>query len=250
MKARIKDVYTKCAREGSINLSKAQICSGRELANKFGYPMKKLGEVPDSHWRTFAGCGNPWKRIPVRSGWTILDLGCGTGIDTLLASKFIEDEGLVIGVDFVFDMVRSGHKLLKKLRTPGQVNAFFLTGDGEFLPFREQVFDLVVCNGVFSLFRDKKRAVEEIYRVLKKEGIFVSCDLVRLCPLPAYFYEEADSWAWCMAGAPSKVELERLLDGVGFSVSEFSWGQVLCYFARATVVGVKKLSPTAKDGRN
>ncbi len=240
MKDQVREVYRTCVSEGSLNLSGARISFGRRLAEELGYPEKVLRDIPESHWNTFAGCGNPWPHVKVKPCWKILDVGCGSGIDAVTASRYLAPGGLVVGIDFVHEMIDACRRLAESLPPYRRCCMYFLEGDGEGLPFRANTFDLVVCNGVFSLFEAKKRALEEIYRVLKNGGTLVVCDLIRLCALPQYFYECGDSWSWCMLGAPSRVEIENLFKDVGFSTVRFSWGRAMDYFGRATVTGVKK----------
>ncbi len=239
MKSEVKKVYRRCVCEGSVNLSGVNIPAGKELARDFGYPLDKLPGIPEHYWNTFAGCGNPWSSVKVKPGSTILDLGCGAGIDTVVALESTDKESLVIGIDLVFEMVLAGNRLINKLYPDGSERAYFLNGEAERLPFRADTFDLVICNGVLSLVPDKKEAVHDIYRCLKKHGRLVICDLIRLCPLPDYFYENEEAWAWCISGALSKMEVMELFESVGFSTDEFTWGKSFHYVGRATVIASK-----------
>ncbi len=240
LRERIREIYKNCICEGSLNLSGIDIPYGKKLAEEFGYPEDVLRKIPGAYLNSFAGCGNPWSHVRVMPGWKILDIGCGCGIDMAVASGFLNDTGLVIGIDFVFEMVEAGINLVRHFLQDEKEKIFFLNGDGECLPFKERRFDLVVCNGVLSLFQDKAAVLKEIYRVLGDGGTLVVCDLIRLCPLPEYFYEDKSAWAWCMSGALSKTEIQNLFSDVGFSTLKFSWGNTLGYFGRATVLGIKE----------
>jgi len=239
MKTQVKKVYRRCVQRGSSNLSGVDIPSGKKLAKEFGYPSDLLKEIPASHWKTFAGCGNPWLHVKMRPKWRVLDLGCGTGIDTAVASKSLDKTGFVVGIDLVFEMVKASSALFNSYLCSERGKVSFLGAEGEYLPFKSHVFDLVVSNGVLSLLPDKRVALEDVYRVLKDGGRVIICDLVRLCPLPEYFYDLGDSWAWCMLGAPTKLELKDLLKNAGFSTIRFTWGKTFHYFATATAIGFK-----------
>ena len=239
MKNQIKKVYQKCVRSGSINLSGVNIVSGKELAREFRYPSDLLDKISDDQWKIFAACGNPWLGIRIEPGWTILDLGCGSGVDTIIAAQSLKGGGFVVGLDLVFDMLKTSKRLFGDFPYQEKAKAYFLNGEGECLPFKNEVFDLIVCNGVLSLLPDKKAGINEMYRTLKVGGQITICDLIRYSPLPEYFYEHGESWAWCMAGAPSKVELGNLLEESGFSSIKFTWGKPFHYFATASIIVTK-----------
>ncbi|MCD6489130.1 MAG: methyltransferase domain-containing protein [Thermodesulfobacterium sp.] len=88
-----------------------------------------------------------------------LDLGCGTGNYTLeLYKKGFE----VIGLDSSKEMLKIARKKIPEL--------LFINGDAYFLPFKDQVFNLVVSITMFEFIKEPIKVMKEIYRVLKPEG--------------------------------------------------------------------------------
>jgi len=95
-------------------------------------------------------------------GKTILDIGCGDGTLSLEVLKKTKCNKL-IGIDISEEKIERTKKLKKdKLE--------FLVANVSKLPFNNESFDSIFCNIAFHLFEDKKKALEEIYRVLKQKG--------------------------------------------------------------------------------
>jgi len=91
----------------------------------------------------------------------VLDLGCSSGIIThFLGPHF----GMVTGLDI-------DREALTFAANTRVLNAGFMCGDALELPFRGGSFDVVICAHVYEHVPDSERLMNEIYRVLKKEGI-------------------------------------------------------------------------------
>ena len=72
---------------------------GRQAAELFGYPSEWLDRAPSGAVSSFAGVGNPHLRSNVQAGETVLDLGSGAGLDSIISSWSTGPTGKVIGVD-------------------------------------------------------------------------------------------------------------------------------------------------------
>ena len=68
-------------------------------AEFLGYDVDELARLPTECTASFAGIGNPLAIGPIHPGETILDIGCGAGMDLLLAGKRVGPEGRAIGID-------------------------------------------------------------------------------------------------------------------------------------------------------
>jgi arsenite methyltransferase len=73
--------------------------TGRRWAQELGYPEPELGRVPDATVESFAGVANHWTLGRIDPGDMVLDLGCGSGTDLLIAAQMTGPRGRVIGVD-------------------------------------------------------------------------------------------------------------------------------------------------------
>ncbi|MBI4421208.1 MAG: methyltransferase type 11, partial [Gemmatimonadetes bacterium] len=72
---------------------------GRVAAEMFGYRAEWLDRAPEGAVASFAGVGNPHLRTRFAGGETVLDLGSGAGLDSLIAAWEVESGGQVIGID-------------------------------------------------------------------------------------------------------------------------------------------------------
>jgi arsenite methyltransferase len=73
--------------------------TGRPLARLLGYDDAWLVGVPEATIASFAGTGNPFSLGVLGRGESVVDVGCGAGIDSLIAAKMVGPEGHVVGVD-------------------------------------------------------------------------------------------------------------------------------------------------------
>jgi ubiquinone/menaquinone biosynthesis C-methylase UbiE len=108
-------------------------------------------------------------------GQTVLDLGCGAGLDSILAARRVGPAGKVIGVDMTEEMIA---KARANAKTLGVKNVEFLHGNLEQLPLENETIDVAISNGVFNLCQDKQRALAETYRVLKPGGSLLMADIL------------------------------------------------------------------------
>ncbi|MEJ2365541.1 MAG: methyltransferase domain-containing protein [Deltaproteobacteria bacterium] len=211
IKAFVRQLYAKLADHGTANLSSLPILSGEELARALGYDTSLL-PISQEAWRLFAPCGNPLEEIRLGQHWTILDLGCGVGIDSQLAALSLEPPGRVIGVDITRELLHhakeysSSHSLCN-----------WVAGDGEQLPLRSKCIDLVMANGSFNLMPHKEQAVSEIHRVLKPGGYLSLADLIAVGEMEPIVNGFEEAWSWCVAGALTADEYDVLFRSTGFS---------------------------------
>ena len=149
--------------------------TGREGARKLGYNPTWLDRIPDDIIRFYCGVGNPFELGSLDQGQTILDIGCGAGVDCLIAGLMVGSAGQVCGVDLSSEMVE---KAKQHTETMELENITIRTGDVENLPFETDRFDVVISNGVFNLIPDKTSAFAETDRVLKPESRLQFADIV------------------------------------------------------------------------
>jgi len=141
--------------------------TGRRLAGILGYDERWLEGVPEESIASFAGTGNPFSLGALHEGQRVVDVGCGAGIDSLIAARMVGASGAVIGVDMTPAMVVRATESAARI---GCNNVRFEQGLAESLPAPDAWADVVISNGVLNLFPDKLRALQEIARVLKPGG--------------------------------------------------------------------------------
>lgn len=141
--------------------------TGRPLAGLLGYSDEWLTGIPETSIESFAGTGNPFGLGQIRPGERVVDVGCGAGIDSLIATKMVGPTGQVIGVDMTPAMLAKARRAVAEA---GLTNVEFREGYAEALPAPDGWADVVISNGVLNLMPDKAAALSEMARVLKPTG--------------------------------------------------------------------------------
>lgn len=159
------------------------------------------------------GCGLPTEFAKIKEGDTVVDLGSGAGNDCFVARRITGASGSVIGVDMTAAMIDKARQNAKKLNLQ---NVDFRLGEIENLPVQNAEADVVVSNCVLNLVPDKKRALEETFRILKKGGHFSVSDIVTYDDIPEVLREEAALYAGCVSGALIKEDYLAIIEGAGF----------------------------------
>jgi SAM-dependent methyltransferase len=160
----IRDEYTLVAEEPTHGF---HFHTGRPLAERLGYRHEWLHGLPRGTVESFAGTGNPFSLGTLRHGERVIDVGCGAGIDSLIAARMVGPTGEVLGVDMtpaMLDKARHG------AAAAGLTNARFHQGLAESLPVPDGWADVIISNGVLNLFPDKFAALQEMARALKPGG--------------------------------------------------------------------------------
>lgn len=140
----------------------------RFAAELLGYDPSELEDLPRQCTAPFAGVANPHLAGPVHPGETVLDIGCGAGMDLLLTARRLGPEGRAIGVDPTPEMRRTATAAARSAGLAGTVDV--RDGHAENLPVADGSVDVVQSNGVLNLTPDKGRAFREIFRVLRPGG--------------------------------------------------------------------------------
>ena len=166
-----------------------------------------------------------------------LDVGCGSGIGALLINQYLHCEK-VVGVDIDPGMVAAAKKRIshppkwaQNVRTD---NIEFLCEDATRLIFPDCCFDAVFLFGVLHHIKEWKKVISEVYRVLKRGGVFSFVEAL----LPDFL-----SPGYRLFGAVpiSEGELKDTLEKRGFSVRSFEAKKILFVsvcFVKATKGGV------------
>ncbi len=163
------------------------------------------------------GCGLPTQFAEIGEGDVVLDLGSGAGNDVFVARSLVGESGKVIGVDMTEEMIARATQNQTKL---GYENVDFRLGDIEELPVQSDEVDVVISNCVLNLVPDKRKAFQEIYRVLKPGGHFCISDLVLRGELPEKLKSLAELYAGCVAGAMQHDEYLQVIRETGFTEME------------------------------
>lgn len=156
------------------------------------YAAEALTALPDAAVTSALGLDDPVSAAALQPGETVLDIGCGGGIDTLLAARAVGATGQAIGLDITEAMLELA---AASARANGLDNTRFVRGAMEDIPLPNASVDVVISNGAFNLAADKDRVFAEARRVLRPTGRLVIADMLLNRNLPAGVRDNPQLWS-------------------------------------------------------
>jgi arsenite methyltransferase len=145
----------------------------RAVAAKL-YSSDELTQVPQSAVDWALGVANHLAHADIQRGETILDLGCGAGIDSILAARRTGPEGRVLALDFLPQMLE---RTAGAAAEAGLHNVETIAGEIDAIPLPDASVDHVISNGVVNLAPRKARVLAECVRVLRPGSKLTLADL-------------------------------------------------------------------------
>jgi SAM-dependent methyltransferase len=188
LRSAIQEEYTTVAREPGRGF---HFHTGRPLARMLGYDDAWLEGIPEGSIAALAGTGNPFSLGALSTGERVVDVGCGAGIDSLIASRMVGPTGQVIGVDMTPAMLERARASAAEMRA---TNVAFEEGFAEQLPVPDAWADVVISNGVLNLFPNKAAALREMARVLAPGGRLQIGDILVQKPVSEKAKQNIDLW--------------------------------------------------------
>ncbi len=209
---RLKYSAVASAPEGEFNFP-----VGRAFAWQVGYPKEVIGKLPRSLVDSFTGANNPQPFVELKEGETVLDLGCGAGLDLYFYARAVGSEGKAYGLDISEEMVAKAGDNLRKV---GFGNVVVRRGLSDDIPFEDNLVDIVASNGIYNLSPEKEAVMREVFRVLKPGGRTVCCEIVLKERIPDEIRRDIDDWFKCIGGALPESDFLALMEKVGFEKIE------------------------------
>ena len=206
----VVDMYTAVANSPRAHYHFPVGETGCRVAN---YPVALLRELPPAALESFAGVGNPFRADCICSGDTVLDIGSGSGTDAMIAAKMVGATGKIWALDTTPAM---SQKFEQTLAQANVRNVETLRGDAEEIPLPDASVDVVTSNGVLNLVPDKRRAIREIFRVLRPGGRVQIADIVIDVPVTPDCKDDPQLWAECVVGATVDEAYLNLFRDAGF----------------------------------
>lgn len=188
----------------------------RAVAEAFGYSPEELASIPAAA-NLGLSCGNPTAFATLKPGETVLDLGCGGGLDVFLAAAKVGPGGKAIGIDMTPEMLALARK---NAAQTGAKNVEFHLSTIDRLPLPDASVDCVISNCVINLAPDKPAVFREIFRVLKPGGRVAVSDIAIKKPLPEEIGSDLMAYVGCIAGAIPIEDYRTGLRVAGFAPVE------------------------------
>lgn len=188
LRAAIREEYETVARDPGRGF---HFHTGRTLTRIVGYEDEWLEGIPETAIESFAGTGNPFSLGRLKPAERVVDVGCGAGIDSLIAARMVESEGRVIGIDMTPAMLDRARSAAAEA---GFKNVEFREGVMEDLPVEDAWGDVVISNGVLNLTPDKPRVLAEMARVLKPGGRLQIADILVEKEVSGNAKQKIDLW--------------------------------------------------------
>lgn len=172
------------------------------------------------------GCGSTVSAQDLVNNPKVLYVGVGGGMELLQFAYFSRQAGGVTGIDVVDEMLEASGK---NLQLAAEENDWFntgyvrlLKGDALNLPVEDESMDIAAQNCLFNIFRteDLKKAVSEMYRVLKPHGRLVMSDPVCEQPMSGTLRNDDRLRALCLSGSIPVAEYIGVLTDAGFGTIE------------------------------
>lgn len=205
----VKDKYGSIATSG-LSTDREGV---RAVAEAFGYSPEELASIP-AEANMGLSCGNPTASASLRDGETVVDLGCGGGLDVLLAARKVGPSGRAIGIDMTDEMIALARRNASR---SGLTNVEFHQAAIDGLPLGDGTVDCVISNCVINLAPDKAAVFREVARVLRPGGRLAASDIALKRELPSELASDIAAYVGCIAGAIPMSDYRRMLLEAGFA---------------------------------
>lgn len=207
------------------------------MSEPAAYRPEELALVPETARRDAFGLANPLAFVPLWPGASVVDLGCGGGIDLILAAHCVGDQGRVLGIEISPPRLALAREAAAAVRGPHGSFHFKTADAGRF--YRPMNFaDVLVANFAISHCREKEAVLRNAFRILRPGGRIVIADFVFAEEIPGPLRARLAA-AGCegLAGALAEGVCEQALDRLSFQeimilarqpLGAGEWGKALC----------------------
>jgi ubiquinone/menaquinone biosynthesis C-methylase UbiE/copper chaperone CopZ len=180
------------------------------------YNQEEISLVSKTALNLALGCGNPVRFANLKPGEVVVDLGCGAGIDVILAAHKVGPSGRVIGIDIASQMIEKAKQAVIEAGLQDRRIELYV-GDIEKLQLPDSFADVVISNCVIILVPNKESVYKEAFRILKSGGRIAISDIVfseKICPKMKARFESI--WAGVVGGAIDEKDYLEIVKRVGF----------------------------------
>lgn len=164
---------------------------GRQFAESLGYSLEVLTGIPAVAVDAFAGVSNVAVFAEIPPGATVLDLGCGAGLDSLIAAQRVGPTGQVIGLDFSPTMLQRARQAAIEA---GIEQVDFCQSEAESLHLDDASIDIALVNGIFNLNPTRAQIFRELARIIRPGGAVYAAELILRESLPPEIQASETNW--------------------------------------------------------
>jgi len=182
---------------------------GHARALRAGYAAETLARAPRALVEGWSGCGNLADCVSLEGAKTVVDLGCGSGLDAWLIAQVARPPNTVIALDLTPEV------LAQLDSAAGHPRA--VSGDMEMLPLADASCDLVIANASFNLALDRRRAFAEAARILRPGGRLNAFDLVNEGKLSPDVLADPMGHGTSLGGVTDERALRADLEAAGYA---------------------------------
>ncbi|HSG94178.1 MAG TPA: methyltransferase domain-containing protein [Afifellaceae bacterium] len=186
---------------------------GHRRALRAGYSAQMLAHAPPRLIDAWSGCGNLAEYVMLEGSETVVDLGCGSGLDAWLIATAPHAPKHVIALDLTPQTLAGLHDA-RAGATPCELHP--IAGDMEQLPLADACCDLIIANAAFNLALDPRKALAEAARILRPGGRLHAMDLVRETALPAELLADPMGHGASLGGVMHERDLHAAVSAAGF----------------------------------
>lgn len=184
----------------------------RAKALAAGCPAAWYDTLPARAAQAFSGCGWPAGRLETAAIATVVEVGCGGGLDARYLAERLDAGARLIAIDLTPEVLARARETLS-----GVVGAavYLVAGDVERLPLATACADAVIANAALNLATDAAAAFAEVARVLRPGGRLIAADLVRTGPLPPEILADPMAMATSLGGVMEEADLAATISAAG-----------------------------------
>lgn len=164
---------------------------GRAFAESVGYPRDELDSLPQVAVDAFAGVSNAAVFADIPAGCNVLDLGCGAGLDAIIAARRVGAYGKVYGVDFSATMLERARRAAHEA---GAANIQFIQCSADQIPLPDASIDVALVNGIFNLNPFRAELFRELARMIRPAGRLFGAELILVEPLTEAELTSSTNW--------------------------------------------------------
>lgn len=169
LQAKVQSAYSQIA-ESTID---PPFPTGRTLAEDVGYPADLINLLPSVAVDTFCGVSNVSLFADIDAQNGVLDVGCGAGLDTVVAAR---RAAKVIGVDFSASMLKLASQAVHEAGLDAKVT--LLRCQAQQLPLVDASVDVAIVNGIFNLNPNRQKIFQELARVIRPGGSLFVAEII------------------------------------------------------------------------